>query len=56
MWCAIQSTQLPYPESKERMSVLDVLRHGQKRLHRLNAEGIGYLGRGEMVKERLAHP
>ena len=31
-------------KSKERMSVLDVLRHGQKRLHRLNAEGIGYLG------------
>jgi hypothetical protein len=30
-------------ESKERLSVLDVLRNGRKRLYRLNAESIGYL-------------
>ena len=29
--------------SKERLSVLDVLRHGRKRLFRLNEEAIGYL-------------
>jgi len=30
-------------KSKDRMSVLDVLRQGRKRLHRLNEEAMGYL-------------
>ena len=31
-------------KSKDRMSVLDVLRHGRKHLYRLNEEAMGYLG------------
>ncbi len=30
--------------SKERLTVLDVLRNGRKRIFRLNAEALGYLG------------
>ena len=42
--------------SKERLTVLDVLRNGRKRTFRLNAEALGYLGNLVWSKSRLAHP
>jgi hypothetical protein len=44
--------------SKDRLAVIDVLRHGQPRTLRLNAEALGYLetaGVSTITRRQLAH-
>jgi hypothetical protein len=56
--CTPLSTAYRTRESKDRLSVIDVLRNGRPRIFLLNAEALGYLervGLSQVMRQRLTH-